>query len=238
MIRRSITVASPASTRYLGPANVQVAGQPVQGRSGGGLFAVDGTLIGVCNAADPADNEGLFAASLRSMSSFDEAGLAFVYRSIYPSAGPVDVAAIPTGPVLPSMPAEMPPVSFDRRDRADALPTAATEQVGAMNGAGAINGSSPKQLSPGEQALIDHVWRHDGDAEVICIVRPKGATQSPGDVFVLQGTSREFVEQLAKSPPERVQPSAAQGKHATPHHAAPPATRSDVATLPGSELPR
>ena len=224
--------------KYLGPANVQVAGQPVQGRSGGGLFAVDGTLIGVCNAADPADNEGLFAALPAIHEQLDEAGLAFVYRSIYPSAGPVDVAAIPTGPVLPSMPAEMPPVSFDRRDRADALPTAATEQVGAMNGAGAINGSSPKQLSPGEQALIDHVWRHDGDAEVICIVRPKGATQSPGDVFVLQGTSREFVEQLAKSPPERVQPSAAQGKHATPHHAAPPATRSDVATLPGSELPR
>ena len=224
--------------KYLGPANVQVAGQPVQGRSGGGLFAVDGTLIGVCNAADPADNEGLFAALPAIHEQLDEAGLAFVYRSIYPSAGPVDVAAIPTGPVLPSMPAEMPPVSFDRRDRADALPTAATEQVGAMNGASALNGSSPKQLSPGEQALIDHVWRHDGDAEVICIVRPKGATQSPGDVFVLQGTSREFVEQLAKSPPERVQPSAAQGKHATPHHAAPPATRSDVATLPGSELPR
>ena len=224
--------------KYLGPANVQVAGQPVQGRSGGGLFAVDGTLIGVCNAADPADNEGLFAALPAIHEQLDEAGLAFVYRSIYPSAGPVDVAAIPTGPVLPSMPAEMPPVSFDRRDRADALPTAATEQVGAMNGAGAINGSSPKQLSPGEQALIDHVWRHDGDAEVICIVRPKGATQSPGDVFVLQGTSREFVEQLAKSPPERVQSSAAQGKHAIPHHAAPPATRSDVATLPGSELPR
>ena len=218
--------------KYLGPANVQVAGQPVQGRSGGGLFAVDGTLIGVCNAADPADNEGLFAALPAIHEQLDEAGLAFVYRSIYPSAGPVDVAAIPTGPVLPSMPAEMPPVSFDRRDRADALPTAATEQVGA------INAPSPKQLSPGEQALIDHVWRHDGDAEVICIVRPKGATQSPGDVFVLQGTSREFVEQLAKSPPERVQPSAAQGKHATPNHAAPPATRSDVATLPGSELPR
>jgi len=136
------------------------------------------------------------------------------------------------------MPAEMPPVSFDRRDRADALPTAATAQTGALNGAGASNGSSPKPLSPGEQALVDHVWRNDGDAEVICIVRPKGGGQSPSDVFVLQGTSREFVEQLSKSPPERVGPSAAQVKHATPHHAAPPATRSDVATLPASELPR
>jgi thiol-disulfide isomerase/thioredoxin len=237
-----------AVDKYLGPANVQVAGQPVQGRSGGGLFAVDGTLIGVCNAADPADNEGLFAALPTIHEQLDEAGLAFVYRSIYPSAGPVDVAAIPAGSALPSMPAEMPPVSFDRRDRADALPTAATAQVGAPNNAGAPSGSGPKPLSPGEQALVDHVWRNDGDAEVICIVRPKTGGQSPSDVFVLQGTSREFVEQLAKSPPERAQSAAPQsgtsqrgsalGGHATPHHAAPPATRSDVATLPVSELPR
>ena len=232
-----------AVDKYLGPANVQVAGQPVQGRSGGGLFAVDGTLIGVCNAADPADNEGLFAALPTIHEQLDEAGLAFVYRSIYPSGGPVDVAAIPNGPALPSMPAEMPPVSFDRRDRADALPTAATAQTGALNNAGAPNGSSPKPLSPGEQALVDHVWRNDGDAEVICIVRPKGGGQSPSDVFVLQGTSREFVEQLSKSPPERAQPGISQrgsalGGHATPHNAAPPATRSDVATLPASELTR
>jgi thiol-disulfide isomerase/thioredoxin len=115
-----------AVDKYLGPANVQVAGQPVQGRSGGGLFAVDGTLIGVCNAADPADNEGLFAALPTIHEQLDEAGLAFVYRSVYPSGGTGDVAAVSSGPALPSMPAEMPPVSFDRRDRADALPTAAT----------------------------------------------------------------------------------------------------------------
>jgi len=48
--------------RYVGPPNYEVAGQPVQGRSGGGLFAADGQLIGVCNAADQADNEGIYAA--------------------------------------------------------------------------------------------------------------------------------------------------------------------------------
>ena len=44
--------------RFRGPPNLQVAGQPVQGRSGGGLFDAQGRLIGVCNAADPEDNEG------------------------------------------------------------------------------------------------------------------------------------------------------------------------------------
>ncbi len=51
-----------AINKYLGPANVEVAGQPVDGRSGGGLFAADGSLIGVCNAADPQDDEGIYAA--------------------------------------------------------------------------------------------------------------------------------------------------------------------------------
>ncbi len=48
--------------KFLGPPNIQVAGQPVQGRSGGGLFTADGHVIGICNAADPADDEGLYAA--------------------------------------------------------------------------------------------------------------------------------------------------------------------------------
>ena len=250
-----------AVDKYLGPANVQVAGQPVQGRSGGGLFALDGTLIGVCNAADPADNEGLFAALPTIHEQLDEAGLAFVYRSVYPSGGAGDVAAISSGPVLPSMPAEMPPVSFDRRDRADALPTAATAPNG-VPGADApvpplpVNspdqqvtaplpvalqaapravapGSTPQTLSPGEQALVDHVWRHDGDAEVICIVRPRGGSPNPSDVFVLQGTGREFVEQLSKS-----QPPTSPGGQAPAHHAAPAVTRSDMAILPAVGLTR
>ena len=223
-----------AVDKYLGPANVQVAGQPVQGRSGGGLFAIDGTLIGVCNAADPADNEGLFAALPTIHEQLDEAGLAFVYRSVYPSGGADVAAVVPGGPALPSMPAEMPAVSFDRRDLADALPTAST----ALNGQatpGPAPSSAPsagppaapaggqKSLSPGEQALVDHVWKHDDQAEVICIVRPRGAPQSASEVFVLQGTGRDFVEQFSK----------ANGGHPAPHHA-PPKTRSDVAVLPAT----
>jgi hypothetical protein len=46
--------------RYLGPSNVEVDGQPVEGRSGGGLFDERGELIGVCYAADPSLREGLY----------------------------------------------------------------------------------------------------------------------------------------------------------------------------------
>ena len=34
--------------KFLGPPNIQVAGQPVQGRSGGGLFSADGRVIASC----------------------------------------------------------------------------------------------------------------------------------------------------------------------------------------------
>jgi hypothetical protein len=47
--------------RYLGPANIEVAGTPVQGRSGGGLFTQAGELIGICYAADQELDEGLYA---------------------------------------------------------------------------------------------------------------------------------------------------------------------------------
>ena len=172
-----------AVDKYLGPPNVQVAGQPVQGRSGGGLFGTDGTLIGVCNAADPTDNEGLFAALPSIHEQLDESGLSVVYRSSYPSNAVAAAAAAD----LPAMPPQMPAVSFDRRDRADALPTGSTES----NAAGA--------LTAGEQALVEQIRQHGGKAEVICIVRPHGAPQDSSEVYVLQGSSRAFVDQLSQT---------------------------------------
>ncbi len=183
--------------KYLGPANVQVAGQPVQGRSGGGLFTLDGTLIGVCNAADPADNEGLYAALPAIHEQLDEAGLSFVYRSVYPSGGLPVGATDPAG-VVPAMPDEMPQVAFDRRDRAGAVPTAST---GADHEAPARTATATAglPLSSGEQALLDHVRQHEGNAEVICIVRPHGAPQAASEVFVLQNASQGFVEHLSRT---------------------------------------
>ncbi|HEX4128434.1 MAG TPA: trypsin-like peptidase domain-containing protein [Pirellulales bacterium] len=80
--------------KFQGPANLEIDGQPVQGRSGGGLFTADGRVIGVCNAADPADNEGLFAALPTIYAVLEDIGLTKVLAS--QSAPP------------PAMPATMP----------------------------------------------------------------------------------------------------------------------------------
>ncbi|MEX0669526.1 MAG: trypsin-like peptidase domain-containing protein [Pirellulales bacterium] len=223
-----------AVDKYLGPSNLQVAGQPVQGRSGGGLFAIDGTLIGVCNAADPADNEGLFAALPSIHDQLEESGLAFVFRNVYPSSG-LEAVASTGGPHVPNMPAAMPPVSFDRRDRADAVPTASTgapvasTQPAATTMAGTMvaeprGAPANATLSAGEAALLDHVRHHEGKAEVICIVRPHGSADASSEVFVLKGARTDFVDHLSK---------AHHGHPADTGHAV-PKNSSDVALLPAA----
>ncbi|MBT6644079.1 MAG: hypothetical protein HOB45_13160, partial [Planctomycetaceae bacterium] len=110
----------------------------------------------------------------------------------------------------------MPDFSFDRRNRADAVPTASSGPRSSgdvdhpMNGNQqeiqlvapplpvAIDNSEHSQsLTAGEQALLDHVRQHEGDAEVICIVRPRGASQSDSEVFMLQNASSNFVKRLS-----------------------------------------
>ena len=46
--------------QYTGPANLTCARDPVQGRSGGGLFNQNGQLIAVCSCADRDNQEGLY----------------------------------------------------------------------------------------------------------------------------------------------------------------------------------
>jgi thiol-disulfide isomerase/thioredoxin len=180
-----------AVNKYLGPANLQVAGQPVPGRSGGGLFLLDGSLIGVCNAADPEDGEGLYAALQAVHEQLDEAGLSFVYRATYPSQGSPAVTSQP-----PAMPESMPSVAFDRRDRNGAVPTASIAESPSAAAPPAAEASSA--LSPGEVALLKHVRQHQGQAEVICIVRPHGA-ESRSEVFVLSAAGSDFVDHLSQA---------------------------------------
>ena len=61
--------------RYLGAANIETSGLPVQGRSGGGLFNAEGELVGICFAADAELNEGLYCGTQVVHSQIDKLGL-------------------------------------------------------------------------------------------------------------------------------------------------------------------
>ena len=85
-----------AIDRYEGTPNVEVAGAPVQGRSGGGLFNAQGHLVGVCYAAEPQRDEGLYASLPAIYAKLDSLKLTMIYR---PTAAVPPVAQATPVPV-------------------------------------------------------------------------------------------------------------------------------------------
>ena len=167
-----------AINKFLGPPTFSVAGQPDQGRSGGGLFSADGQLIGICNAADPADNEGLYAAIDPIHKELERMGLKeMCLEPADPASGNV-LAAVAVEP--PSMPASMPPPAGDRFG-SGLLPTSEA------------NG----RLTPQEAATLGEIGRRSEGAEVICIVRSLSDPRAKSEIIVLDRASPEFVKQLA-----------------------------------------
>jgi thiol-disulfide isomerase/thioredoxin len=161
-----------AINKFLAAPNLSVAGLPAQGRSGGGLFTADGRVIGVCNAADPADNEGLFAALAVIHGELEKAGLSAVLeqaaspasdavaRGVHPVPGPVDA-------------------STAAAERSQVMPA----RVGA--------------LADVEPATLAEVQNRADGAEVICIIRPLSNPQSKSEVIMLDRASSAFLKQLA-----------------------------------------
>ncbi len=167
-----------AINKFLGPSNLQVAGQPVQGRSGGGLFSAEGRVIGVCNAADPTDNEGLYAALPVIHKELDKVGLTAVYRNPLPTA-PVAIASAPVASAV------APTVAVAA---AGPLPGPAAEAA-VPAGLEALQGVDPAALAELRQVA-------DG-AEVICIVRPLANPQAKSEVIMLDRASPAFLQQLS-----------------------------------------
>ena len=172
--------------RYAGAANLQVAGQPVEGRSGGGLFSAEGYVIGVCNGRDPKDQEGLFAAMEPICQQLDQVGLSFVYQSPqgWENAGSAGMLAAGR---VPAMPAEM-PGSVAARGADPAGVAAATAPMIA----------APANLNAGERAMLEEIQRSRKEgSEVLVIIRPRDKLDARSEVFMLDKASPQFVEQVA-----------------------------------------
>lgn len=215
-----------AIDKYLGPPNLEVAGQPVQGRSGGGLFNADGQVIGVCNAADPADNEGLYAAAASIHALLDREGLA----SVYSGDNTAIAQAKPTGPQPlaplvavnpPNMPADMPKSGSgnlaltSEHDQAESYAQQRTP---------AQQASVP--LSASEQAALDQLRNQSPGAEVVCIVRSIDNPRAKSEIIVLDNASPAFLQQLAS---EQQRQGA---RHLTSLAEAPPKAARPIAVRP------
>lgn len=66
--------------QHLHLSNIEIAGAPIDGRSGGGLFDSQGNLIGVCNAADYDDDIGIYAGPGEVYWQLDRVSLQALYQ--------------------------------------------------------------------------------------------------------------------------------------------------------------
>jgi thiol-disulfide isomerase/thioredoxin len=79
--------------QHLGVSNLEIAGAPIDGRSGGGLFDNQGRLIGVCNAADYKGDVGIYAGPGSVQWQLDRVDLAHLYQSPATAASAVQQIA-------------------------------------------------------------------------------------------------------------------------------------------------
>lgn len=150
--------------RYIGPENIEISGAPAVGRSGGGLFDLNGNLIGVCNAADTNDNEGIYAAADVIYDQINRLGLShlFLHRANPTGANPTH--ATPTGATPANFSAVSPAIASN------------VDADAAVVGAAAhpLATPVPSQDSNATQELICIVKADDGTERVITVHQPSG----------------------------------------------------------------
>lgn len=159
-----------AIDRYQGKPNIEVAGKPVDGRSGGGLFTADGQLIGVCNAADDKDDEGIFAGLATIQWQLESIGQRRLFAGqTAPSAAPVvaTLANIPSSAPLANRVAAPAPTA----------PPPATAAAAATTAAAAAAATTAS------------------DVEVICVVRSKQAPDKQ-ETLLISRPSAELLQRL------------------------------------------
>lgn len=195
-----------AIDRYVGAPNLEVAGMPVDGRSGGGLFSAEGYLIGVCNAADPQDQEGIFASLPIVHWELDKIG----QRGIYD----------PAGPTLAVSASQQQPQSTAIREVAaqQPQPTAASDV--------AFLGTLPREMPRGNVVINAPATVRESaeDLEVICIMRSRNNPQGSERLLVLDRPSRELLDRLTSESQRRPLAEVAQSSSIT---ATSPATTPD-----------
>jgi thiol-disulfide isomerase/thioredoxin len=184
-----------AVNKYLGKPNYTAAGAPIDGRSGGGLFTADGLLIGVCNAADPADDEGLYAGLASIHWQLDEIGQSAIYQRAaqnqaagladarQPESPQTDAAVSPTAADAP-LPA-LAPAMPQREANVAVTPAVYQPEV------------APASIAPA--GVENPVAGGDDDTEIVFVVRSKTNPQRQSEVFVVDGATPDLVSRISEA---------------------------------------
>jgi len=179
-----------ALNRYLGPDNLECSGVPDQGRSGGGLLTKDGLVIGVCTAADPRDQRGIYAGLKAVQQLLHQCQLAHLYQPLpATNSRDVQIAAASDAPAFVSAATTTEAAGGDEVFAAST--TATTTEFPRAGGetASVAHGSE-------EEAALREALAAVGHAEVVCVIRPIGQPQSASRVVVINRASPRFVAYL------------------------------------------
>lgn len=192
-----------AVNRYSGRPNFTAEGAPVDGRSGGGLFSESGFLIGVCNAAEPKENQGLYAGLASVHWQLDQIGQSAIYRD---KAGLN--SAIANTPAVNSPAANAPNVALTGFDQPAPAPNnfAAGNRPLPLAGAElpSMPPSMPRSLGLGAAApplnpVAAPLPLGNGaadDTEVIVILRSRSNPTKQSEIFLMDRPPAEIIRQL------------------------------------------
>jgi thiol-disulfide isomerase/thioredoxin len=175
--------------RYEGPDTIECNGVPVKGRSGGGLFTMNGHVVGVCTNADPMEGKGVYAGLKPIHQLLRAAGM----EELIPSSSRrrrnrvLDVAAAPA-----ATPAEEPgPTKLE-------LELAQMKQTRGKHSAAEALGEDAVARPDADAAAAT-----TEDAEVICIIRPIHHTGN-SKVVIINRASRKFMKYLTGEAKDQV----------------------------------
>ncbi len=159
-----------AINKFQGPQNVEIAGAPVEGRSGGGLFDQNGHLIGVCNAADRQDDEGLYAGPQVMHWQLDRVELTHLYQNS-------KVAAVPSA-------------ENNTRLVSESMPPQITPTAPAISG---------QANNAGAAGVMNNALQASGDEEVICIVRSRRDPAAAPRVLTIAAPTPELMQAIGSA---------------------------------------
>ena len=170
--------------RYLGPDNIECTGIPVQGRSGGGLFNLDGQVIGICVAADPKDSRGLYTGLEPIRNFLDVCGLSHLLDTARPGTSTPNLLVDESLASARANELDIPP----RPPAAAEFPTKA-----AISPALKLSATNAN-LNPTTQAALQQA----GEAEIVCIIRPLDKSRDASRVVIINRASEKFVASLTR----------------------------------------
>ncbi|MDX1944433.1 MAG: trypsin-like peptidase domain-containing protein [Pirellulaceae bacterium] len=202
-----------AVNKYRGKPNFTAAGAPVDGRSGGGLFTAEGLLIGICNAADPADNEGLYAGLASIHWQLDQIGQSEIYQrsarqtavaeTAPPSVPTAAGAFAPTTGANPAFSAPVPAPDFAATAPRTldvpppSLPAAMPSPAVPSTGVPTTPASFEQPRSqPAPSAGTPEIG---DDTELVVIIRSKQNPQQRSEIYVVDQATPELLTGIVQA---------------------------------------